>query len=1065
MPVPGFDLELLRAEIALQASLSSSASRAASFLPVPELAGLPDPVIDGRLDDPLWGSATLFQWKAVGDASWRLPFAWSVRVALKDGSIYFAGSRDGPIGPREMLSLDSSWRERLVLCLRFGGGSFCRVECPGSTSRVEAHGGAFAASVTSSAARWELKLAREGGIWPVPLGATRPLQLTASRGLLGEIFVSPAFHLQPAPLAVQVREIQGDEERRVSARTEMANFTGQKLDLLLSPVETKILPPKSRLAIEFAERAPAGDSGLGWSFRIGDRHCRIGVPANYLEPEALERSAQEALALAVSNARKIPSSRRAGSAALSEEIGRLRDRIKTAGEGGAGIEKVFFEARALARQALLARVPPEVGEILFAKRFHYRYGPYYTTYLHDMPGGNLCAWSIREGRLRDLLEPPDGASVRDPALHPDGRRIVFAMREHGGGTHLFTVESAGGGLRQVTRGEFHDLEPCFVPGGRIVFGSTRAGARNPANDTDNYCLHAVSEDGSGLRRLSYNYLADFTPAVLPDGRILFLRWVHEDKPGNFINALWTMNPDGTALAGFFGMTRPGVFLEPQPVPGTSQVVCLDSGSSGHWRSPQVGDIGVIDASLSDREFVYRIEAGRGGFKNPYPLGADLFLASWGWTDTRWGIYLLDSKGSRELLYRDPEISCFNPIPLRPREEINGIPAYRAADDSTPATLAVQDIYQGLPGVPRGAIRRLRVVAVPDRPSTSMHGFLDQRAPVSILNRMVRRDLGTVPVHGDGSLHFQVPPNLSLFFQALDEEGRAVQTMRDTISFAPGEKRACIGCHEPRRLAPAQGSASVIEALRSPPAALAPPEGPASIHFARDLQPILDRHCISCHDAADPAGGVILSGDPTPYFSLAYERLTRGGDNYNHQNWGEAPRPNPAALAPAATYVTSSLPPGASGSRTSRLMRLLEEGHQGVKLEGREKRELARWIDLNLPYYNDWETGRAEKAARVEKDRAGKGSERRLLSGESEGKIQAILRARCRGCHLPPDLFRGAVISLSRPPLSPLLRAPLAKDQGGLGWCAKPVFQNRQDRDYNILLETLEKEKSLCEDSR
>jgi hypothetical protein len=352
---------------------------------------------------------------------------------------------------------------------------------------------------------------------------------------------------------------------------------------------------------------------------------------------------------------------------------------------------------------------------------------------------------------------------------------------------------------------------------------------------------------------------------------------------------------------------------------------------------------------------------------------------------------------------------------------------------------IQDIYRGLPSVKRGTIKSLRIVAIPDKPKKYMWGFLDQSIPVALINRMVRVDLGTVPVHEDGSVYFEVPSKTNVFFQALDEDGLMVHTMRDNVSFVPGEHRTCVGCHEPRNTPPLNNA--TLQALKQPPAQITPPKVSKAQSFPRDVQPIFDRRCVKCHDAEKPAGNVILAGDLTPYFNMAYEHLTKGGHNYNNQNWGEKPVKNDFAFVPAIMYVTDAIAPRSTGAYASPLFKLLDKGHYEVKLSQEDRAELARWIDLNLQYYDDWDTGRM-------------GKERRVLSGEAEGVIGAVFQSRCRGCHGLPDVTRSGVVSLTRPHLSPILRAPLAKDKGGTEQCRKVTFADTDDADYQRILSAL-----------
>ena len=101
-------------------------------------------------------------------------------------------------------------------------------------------------------------------------------------------------------------------------------------------------------------------------------------------------------------------------------------------------------------------------------------------------------------------------------------------------------------------------------------------------------------------------------------------------------------------------------------------------------------------------------------------------------------------------------------------------------------------------------------------------------------------LGTVPVEADGSAYFHVPAGVTLFFQALDEKGRAVQTMRSGVYVQPGQTYSCIGCHE-RRRRPRR------PILRRPPSAsrhgLSPaPRAPGRWISMPLVQPVLDQNC-------------------------------------------------------------------------------------------------------------------------------------------------------------------------------------------------------------------------------
>lgn len=692
-------------------------------------------------------------------------------------------------------------------------------------------------------------------------------------------------------------------------------------------------------------------------------------------------------------------------------------------------------------------------------------GRWFTTHKHFQPGGNgLCVYSLRKGTVREVLTVPDHTAVRDADLHYDGRRIVFAARSRKpeifkGFTDdlhdvwsIYEVRTDGTGLRRLTKSKAFDLEPVYLPDGRILFGSLRSSCWNCCTGDTAYNFHVMNADGSGVRRFTANYLFDVAASVLPDGRIAFLRWVHEDKPGNHINALWTVRQDGTGLAGLFGMSVYGCTIEPRAIPGTNEVICVDSGASGHWRLPQNGHLGIIDRTYSREKFAHRIPSplpfGAGwGFKTPYPVTPDLFLVSFGRLAGGFGIYLVDRAGEMEPIYRDPKLSCYRPVPLapRPRPPITASAAAPPPADK-PAEVTILNVYDRLPGIRPGTVKRIRVVHVLDKPivRNGNSSFADQTIAVSYVYRMVRRVLGTAPVAEDGSARFLVPPDRAVYFQLLDADGLMVQTMRDTTSFKPGERISCAGCHEPRRTTPPRG-APVAQAFRRPPTRLAAAEGNGGVSFPRDVQPILDRRCVRCHDVTKPDGGVILSGDVTRTFNVAYETL-----NHHNRDWGHSiHRGKTGAIVPVITYVAAPLKPRTTGARASPLFRKYVFGdHYDVKLTKREIATLALWVDLNLPYYDDWESKRYPGGRNID------------LARQTRALLADVCRRRCASCHTGKKsvpLTLGTMVNLSRPRLSKILRAPLSAEGCGKGKTA--VFKSTADRDYQAVLAALRKDRA------
>jgi hypothetical protein len=300
-----------------------------------------------------------------------------------------------------------------------------------------------------------------------------------------------------------------------------------------------------------------------------------------------------------------------------------------------------------------------------------------------------------------------------------------------------------------------------------------------------------------------------------------------------------------------------------------------------------------------------------------------------------------------------------------------------------ATYYLQDIYagQGLKGVPRGTIRRLRVVALEYRAA----GIGENRnqgpggaalisTPIAIGNGSwdVKVVLGDARVREDGSACFIVPARTPVYFQALDERGYAVQTMRSWSTLQPGEVFSCVGCHENKNSAPLLQKTSL--AMKAGAKPLEPFYGPArGFSFVGEIQPILDRHCIRCHNGNVEPDGAEEDGRERSN-TLAFSLLaTQTVDAVAKRKWSDSylwltqgGRPNELVNWISAQSAPPMLPPYHAGAATSRLITLLEQGHEGVKLTREELDKFACWIDLLLPYCGDYAEANAWSAEEVEK---------------------------------------------------------------------------------------------------
>jgi formylglycine-generating enzyme required for sulfatase activity len=585
-----------------------------------------------------------------------------------------------------------------------------------------------------------------------------------------------------------------------------------------------------------------------------------------------------------------------------------------------------------------------------------------------------------EAPLMTLYRPPHGGYVGEVDLHPDGDRLLFTQSD-AENWKLFEIGVDGNGLRQVssTPSDVDCFDGCYLPDGRIVCGSTAPmqavpcwhGLRRVSN------LYRMNSDGRGMRQLCFDQDHDLHATVISNGQLIYSRWDYTGINHIFLRQLMVMNPDGTGQRAVYGSNSwfPNSLYFPQPLPGTpNQFVCILSGYHGSHR---MGQLVIVDTSRgwSEAEGLVRRISGKGDpirplvqdqliegdwpkFLHPYPLSDKYFLVA-GWTERNaaWSIYLADIFDNLVLIREEPGSALLEPVPLRPRTTPPRVPD-RVDMSREDADVYLHDVYAGpgLLGVPRGTVKRLRVVAYHfGYPGLAGPDLVGYGGPWEVM-----RILGTVAVEADGSAFFRVPAKTPVAFQPLDERGQAVQLMRSWVTAMPGETVSCIGCHEtPRDAAPTRASI----AARRPVRQIDPWRGPArGFDFAREVQPVLDRHCVNCHSGPTGAEPDLRPATDVPEYTgqmiskLGVERLPA---HIREQTGGRLHfAPAYDALIPYLRRVgveddVSLLVPGEYHVDTSPLVQLLRKGHYDVQLDDEAWDRLVTWIDLNAPCHGSW----------------------------------------------------------------------------------------------------------------
>lgn len=696
------------------------------------------------------------------------------------------------------------------------------------------------------------------------------------------------------------------------------------------------------------------------------------------------------------------------------------------------------------RELMLLHPVLQSSPILYVVRGQYAYDHHNTeTLFHTgepnnasyRPGGPIKVIALATGESRALVDPGPTGCARDPEVHFDGKRIVFSMRrDRSDNYHVFECDAAGGRPRQITSGQdVADIDPFYLPDGRIAFSSTRDRKYCMCNIHIMANLNRVNPDGSGLEQIGRNTLFEGHGSLLPDGRILYDRWEYVDRNFGDAQGLWAMNPDGTSHAVYFGNNTacPGAVIDARAVPGTCEVLCLFGACHDHpWGALALIDRrSDVDANADPRGPIRRIwptdalrHVGRGNidtfkivrprYEDPYPLDDAFFLCSreLGEQDRAafppdripgMGIYLVDRFGHEVLLHAEWP-GCFDPMPLAPRLRPPTIPD-RRKETGTEARVLVGNVYEGthMAGMKRGEVKFLRVVESPEKRTWTVPAWGGQGVQRPAMNWHSfenKRILGTVPVEGDGSAYFAMPAGKFVFFQLLDEDQRMVASMRSGIAARPGETMGCTGCHESRRTAPPPTGATGRAWYREPSRLDGWMGPPRSFSFMGEVQPVFDRHCVSCHDFGQPAGEkLVLARDRDLFFSAAYTELWQG--------WmGPDARIRPVGAGPAAIQPALSW-----GSRASRLVHLLDAGHHDVRLTPDEMRRITTWIDLNAVYYPTYNSAYPNNlAGRSPLDPAQIRSLSELTGIDLAGM----------GRH---DRLKGPLVSFDRPDMSPCLK--------------------------------------------
>jgi hypothetical protein len=662
--------------------------------------------------------------------------------------------------------------------------------------------------------------------------------------------------------------------------------------------------------------------------------------------------------------------------------------------------ELYFRVRRLKRQIMFRNPVVDFQKILLVDMPY----PQGKEWQHEtrhrlgymaVPGGRLAILEglSPAGHLTQLMpQTPLHGSFWRPDVSFDGQRVLFCFKPHNEKSfHLYEINTDGTDLVQLTDGPFDDFDPIYLPDGHILFSTTRGHTYvRCMPPTNAYVLARCDADGRNIYLVSRNNEPDYLPSVMNDGRVIYTRWEYTDKPLWRAQGLWTVNPDGTQVQTFWGNQSvwPDLLKDARSIPGSRRV--MFTGSAHHnWFSGSVGILdpdhgfnfphgltkvtaevaypesgnGPVDPIESPR---YHASGAYSAYYSPYPLGEQDFLVSAN-REGKFLLYLMDTDGNRELIYEGVH-NIFHAQPLRLRARPPVIadqvawPSRQQRDNPGPGVIYSGNVYFGAPPELVDRARFLRVLNIEHKTYTYWHKrpYLSTGPVVSaVQSEGVKRIFGTVPIEPDGSVAFYAPSGVPLHFQLLDDQHRALQTMRSFTGVLPGERRGCLGCHESHSRTPAYENVGM--ALYQLPREIEPPPwGEASIGFPRFVQPVLDQYCGRCHQGDGEGRKTVDLTDRPGFliFSEPYLLLT------GRPSWGrpyEKPENPPPGFGIAnmlhvegydqrdpLAYRTP--PPMTALSYSSKLIEIASSGqHHDVQVDPISLQKLIAWVDTMAPY--------------------------------------------------------------------------------------------------------------------